>query len=106
MKALALFLTFLFLGTIMAQVTVAQIPYIPVQPVYKVADERIVEDWRNRGIVVTNPDGSGTIKLGAIGKLIEEGFYKETPDGLVFTRKGLIFYYIYRIRSVVRGFCP
>ena len=105
MRSLALLLIFLFFNTVMTQVVVAQI-YPPEKPMYRIADERIKEDWEHEGITGKNPDGSGGwMYMKEIQKLIDEGFYRETPEGLVFTLKGKIFFYLFKIRAIVRDLC-
>lgn len=103
-----LFILFIVLiqVAVQAQAQAQQPPSPPGLPVYRIADERIKEDWENRGIVVINPDGSGSINFNEIERLIEGGFYEETAEGLVFTTKGKIFYYIYKLKNTVRSLCP
>jgi len=104
-----IFMVFIALMQVVAQAPQPRIippeKHPPGLPVYRIADERIEEDWINRGIIVINPDGSGHINLNEIDKLIEDGFYKETPDGLVFTTKGKIFYYIYKLENTIMNLC-
>ena len=58
-------------------------PEIPEKPVFIIKDQAVKEDLIEREILKIYPNGTQEINIKEIQRLIEEGVYRQNPDGTI-----------------------